>query len=124
MRAICLACHSGQWADGFFSRLDRTIEATNESTYTATMMVGDAWNSGLATQKTSLFDEPIELQWVRHWLFYANSNRFASAMGGADYGVFANGRFMMNENLALMAEWLETKKALETVEAFLVEVEK
>jgi hypothetical protein len=44
--------------------------------------------------------------WVEQWLFYANSTRFASAMGGADYGVFAEGRWYMSKNIQQMADWL------------------
>ena len=44
---------------------------------------------------------------MNQWLFYANSTRFASAMGGADYGVFANGRYHLSTNLQEMADWLK-----------------
>jgi hypothetical protein len=42
-------------------------------------------------------------------LFYANSTRFSSAMMGADYGVFANGRWYMAKNVQEMRDWLEFK---------------
>jgi hydroxylamine dehydrogenase len=42
---------------------------------------------------------------VEQWLFYANSTRFSSAMAGADYGVFANGRWFMAKNLRDMIDW-------------------
>ncbi len=47
--------------------------------------------------------------WVEQWLFFANSTRFASAMAGADYGVFANGRWYMSKNLQQMSDWLKFK---------------
>ena len=31
-------------------------------------------------------------------------------MAGADYGVFANGRWYMNKNIQEMVDWLEFKK--------------
>jgi hypothetical protein len=46
---------------------------------------------------------------VEQWLFYANSTRYASAMAGADYGVFANGRWYLNKNIEEMMDWLEFK---------------
>ena len=61
------------------------------------------------TQKDSIFNEAIEKKWVEQWLFYANSTRFASAMAGADYGVFANGRWYLNKNIQEMMDWLEFK---------------
>ena len=63
---------------------------------------------GLA-QKDSIFNEAIEKKWVEQWLFYANSTRFASAMMGANYGVFPNGRWYMNKNIQEMLDWLEFK---------------
>ena len=43
---------------------------------------------------------------MEQWLFFANSTRFASAMMGADYGVFAHGRWYLRKNLQEMVEWL------------------
>lgn len=42
------------------------------------------------------------------WLCYANTIRFASAMaGGGDYGVFANGRYIMSGALMELKDWLD-----------------
>jgi hydroxylamine dehydrogenase len=71
-----------------------------------------AWKTGAAkgpAQNDSIFNEAIEKKWVEQWLFYANSTRFASAMTGADYGVFAHGRWHMSKNLQEMMEWLHSK---------------
>jgi hydroxylamine dehydrogenase len=61
-----------------------------------------AWDSkaamGLA-QGESHIDEAIEKTWAEQWLFFGNSTRFSSAMAGADYGVFANGRWYMAKNI-------------------------
>ena len=81
-------------------------------TLSATNIVLTSWDKGYArglAQKDSIFDETVEKMWVEHWLFYANSIRFASAMAGADYGAFANGRWYMIKNLQMMADWLESK---------------
>jgi hypothetical protein len=37
--------------------------------------------------------------------------RFATAMGGADYGVFADGRWTQNKNLRKMADYLKFLRA-------------
>jgi hypothetical protein len=82
-------------------------------TLTATQLIIAAWDQGLAqgpAQGDSLFNEAIERMWVSQWLFYANSTRFASAMGGADYGVFANGRWRLSMNIQEMKDWLEFKR--------------
>jgi hypothetical protein len=109
MKKICAACHSRQWTDGHFAKLERTVETTNAMTLAATRIVLSAWDKGLAkglSQNDSLFNEAIEQKWVQQWLFYSNSTRYASAMGGADYGVFANGRYYLSSNLQEMGDWL------------------
>ncbi len=48
--------------------------------------------------------------WVEQWLFYANATRLASAMAGADYGVFADGRWFMSKNIQDMFDWLKLRR--------------
>jgi len=68
--------------------------------------VAHAWQNGWA-DRSNPFDEPIEQKWIRQWLFYANSVRYASAMTGApDYAAFKNGWWSLTENLREMEEWL------------------
>lgn len=110
MKSVCLGCHSGQWVEGHFARLDKSVETTNHMTLQATKILSKAWEEALAEgipQGKSPFDEAIELKWVEQWLFYGNSVRFATAMGGADYGVFANGRWVQQKNLQEMFDYLK-----------------
>jgi len=112
MQNVCLACHSRGWVDGQFARFDNTIKTTNQMTLAATRILITAWEKGAAkglAQNESIFDEAIEKKWVEQWLFFANSTRFASAMFGADYGVFANGRWYLSKNIQEMADWLRFK---------------
>jgi nitrate/TMAO reductase-like tetraheme cytochrome c subunit len=109
LQQVCLSCHSQAWVGGHFQRLDRTIKTTNQMTLAATDVMTAIWAQGLARglgQDASPFDEAIEKKWMEQWLFYANSTRFASAMMGADYGVFAHGRWYLRKNLQELAEWL------------------
>ncbi len=115
MKKVCLACHATNWVEGQFARMENTIKTTNQQTLAATQILLKAWEAGVAKGlPSSIFDEAIEKMWVEQWLFYANSTRFASAMAGADYGAFANGRWFLNKNLQDMADWLKFK--LETKE--------
>jgi hydroxylamine dehydrogenase len=112
MQRICLSCHSDGWVRGQFQRFENTIRTTNEMTLSATTVLLSAWDQGAAKgldQDDSIFNEAIEKKWVEQWLFFANSTRYASAMAGADYGVFANGRWYMAKNIQEMADWLEFK---------------
>jgi hypothetical protein len=112
MQGVCLACHSQGWVDGQFARLENTIRTTNEMTLTATKILITAWEKGAAkglAHNDSIFNEAIEKKWVEQWLFFANSTRYSSAMVGADYGAFANGRWYMSKNVQEMLDWLEFK---------------
>ncbi|GAB4299594.1 MAG: hypothetical protein Fur0034_11400 [Desulfuromonadia bacterium] len=115
MEAICNGCHSTAWVTGHFDRLDSTIRETDAMTLVATQILGAAWKAGVA-DKTNPFDEEIEKQWQRQWLFYGNSARYASAMTGAfDYAAFKNGWWEMSENVEKMMERLEVLKMLHGV---------
>ncbi|MEJ2716362.1 MAG: multiheme c-type cytochrome [Deltaproteobacteria bacterium] len=112
LQKVCRACHGEDWVNGHWARLENTIKTTDEMTRTATEIVSKAWDEGLADRKNGLFDEAIEKQWVEEWLFYANSTRFAAAMMGADYGVFANGRWFLSNNIQDMLDRLRFLKAI------------
>jgi hydroxylamine dehydrogenase len=112
MQGVCLACHSQGWVDGQFTRFENTIRTTNEMTLAATKILLTAWEKGAAkglAHSDSIFNEAIEKKWVEQWLFFANSTRYSSAMVGADYGVFAEGRWYMSKNIQEMFDWLEFK---------------
>jgi hypothetical protein len=116
LQAVCLACHGSSWVNGQWARFENTLQETNAKTLDATRLLQQAWAAGLATgpeRKGSPFDEAIERRWADVWLLYANTARFASAMGcGGDYGVFANGRYEMNKAIAEMQDWLDLRQAL------------
>ena len=116
MQKSCLACHDGSWVDGHWKRLNNTITQTNLNVLAATRIMQEIWKEGLAhglRLNASPFDEYIEKKWIAGWLFFANSIRFASAMaGGGDFGVFANGRYQLAENLKELLEWLRVKRML------------
>ena len=112
MEKVCLSCHSHGWVQGHFSRYENTIKITNNMTLTATQILLSAWEKGAAkglSKNDSIFNEAIEKKWVEQWLFFANSTRYSSAMTGADYGVFANGRWYMSKNIQEMVDWLKFK---------------
>jgi len=106
MQKICMACHARNWVEGHWDRFENTLKTSNEMTKTATEIISKAWDEKLA-DKGVLFDEAIEKLWVEQWLFYANSTRFASAMMGADYGVFANGRWFLAKNIQDMLDHMK-----------------
>ncbi len=112
MEKVCLACHSSNWVKVQFARMEHTIQTTNQMTLTATKILMTAWEKGAAmglAQNDSIFNEAIEKMWIGQWFFYANTVRYASAMMGADYGAFENGRWHLSKNIREMGDWLEFK---------------
>lgn len=109
IQAVCLTCHSTSWVDGQWQRFENTIQTTNAATRSATKLMTEIWNTGLATgldQGGNPFDEAVEKKWSGIWLFYANTIRFSSAMGGGgDYSVFADGAYHLSESLQEMQDW-------------------
>jgi hydroxylamine dehydrogenase len=116
LQAACLNCHDSSWVSGHWQRFENTIRETNVTTRTATRIMEGIWQSGFADKKDSPYDEAIERKWSDTWLFYANTIRFASAMGGGgDFGVFADGRYHLSKTLLELNDWLEMRKKLESV---------
>lgn len=115
MEAICKSCHSTQWTKSHFVKLDNTIKEVDNMTLSATLLLLEAWKNNLAEgliHGKNPFDDAIEQMWIRQWLFYSNSIKYASAMTGApDYATFKNGWWNLSENLQHMGDWIEFKKS-------------
>ncbi|MEW6109531.1 MAG: multiheme c-type cytochrome [Nitrospirota bacterium] len=114
MKNVCRSCHSTSWTDDHFAKLDNTIKETNEMTLSATKLMVEAWDKGIE-DSTNPFDEQIEKLWIKQWLFYSNSVRYASAMTGApDYAAFKNGWWELSDNLRKMRDMIDIKEMTET----------
>jgi hypothetical protein len=104
MKTICQSCHSSNWVNQHFTKMATTISEADKMTLASTQLLLQAWNAGFA-DKSNPFDEEIEQRWVSQWLFYANSLRYASAMGGPDYATFKNGWWQLTNNLQYMKDF-------------------
>ncbi len=98
MEKVCSSCHSTSWIMGHFEKFESSVKEADKMVEAATELMSKAWEKKLADNKNP-FDEPIEQLWVKQWLFYANSVRYASAMGGPDYAAFKNGWWELTNNL-------------------------
>ncbi|MFW6240668.1 MAG: multiheme c-type cytochrome [Thermodesulfobacteriota bacterium] len=116
MQAVCLGCHHADWVTGHWDRFENTIRTSNAAIRTATQIMNDIWSRGYAkgiAQGENPFDESVERMWSDAWLFYGNTIRFASAMaGGGDYGVFADGRYQLNQTIRDLDDWLDLRTRL------------
>lgn len=116
MQAACLNCHNTSWVRGQWKRFENSIQTTNADTLAGTQIMSEIWQHGYAgglDRDNNPFDEAIEKKWSDSWLFYANTIRFASAMGGGgDYGVYANGRYQLSQTLLELEDWLKLRKQI------------
>jgi hypothetical protein len=104
MKSVCNGCHNRDWIDNHFAKLDNTIKEADQMTLAATKLIARAWQNGIA-DTFNPFDEAVEQRWVKQWLFYANSVKYASAMTGApDYAAFKHGWWDMTNNLREMKD--------------------
>jgi len=114
MSGICNGCHGTAWINNHFVKLENTVKEVDSMILASTLLLLEAWNRGLAEglpHGKNSFDETIEQMWIRQWLFYGNSIKYASAMTGApDYATFKNGWWNLTENLQHMKDWIDLKK--------------
>ncbi|HLC16218.1 MAG TPA: multiheme c-type cytochrome, partial [Thermodesulfovibrionia bacterium] len=107
LKNICTSCHSSDWTNLHFERFENHVTETDKMTLAATQLVQKAWDLKIA-DNANPFDEAIEQMWIRQWLFYANTVRYASAMTGAyDYTGFNFGWWDLTENLQHMNDTIE-----------------
>lgn len=111
MQAACLNCHGTSWVAGHWRRFENTLQKTNADVKIATDIMNDIWKGWYADLACNPFDEAIEKRWKDVWLFYANTIRFTSAMGGGgDYEVFADGHYHLSQAVQEMNAWLNLHK--------------
>ncbi|MFH2130818.1 MAG: multiheme c-type cytochrome, partial [bacterium] len=107
MKKVCGSCHSTDWSNQFFSHMDQSNQEVDRMVKTATQLMQSAWEKNLA-DPANPFDESLELTWVRHWLFYASSIRYGTAMSGPDYVGFKNGWWDLTKNLVDFEKEIKT----------------
>lgn len=112
MASVCKGCHATSWVEAHFNKMDNTLAETDRMTLAATKIITRAWDEGLA-DNANPFDEALERKWIKQWLFYGNTARYASAMTGAqDYVAFKYGWWGLTTNLQQMLDHIETKLKL------------
>jgi hypothetical protein len=117
MQAACLNCHDSSWVNGQWQRFEQTIKETNANILLATTIMDEIWRKEYADRENNPFDEAVEKKWTDIWQFYANTVRFASAMGcGGDYGVYAGGRYQLSRTIMELNDWLELRERLKASE--------
>ena len=85
MKAICLQCHSDDWTNGHFTRLDAVVEDYNNNYFKpAKAKLDELYEKGLL-DKTRFFDEHLEFEFYELWHHEGRRARFGAAMMAPDY---------------------------------------
>lgn len=107
MKSVCKTCHSTDWTNQHFEKFEHTVDEVDQMVLASTALMAQAWEQGVAEQANP-FDEGIEQLWVKQWLFYANTVRYASAMTGAQkYTAFTDGWWDLTHNLQNIKDHIE-----------------
>jgi len=108
--SICNIYNSSFWTKNHFAKFDITNYETDNLIKTSTKLMQKIWDKKIQNNKNP-FDETIEQEWIKGWLFYANSIRYSVAMTGSyDYASFKNGWWNLTNNIGLLKEKLLLKK--------------
>jgi len=92
MTDLCQGCHSTQLVRHHLHQMDDSLGTIDKAVLNATVEMKKAWAAGAASDADP-FDEPLEILWVEQWMFWANSLRYASAMGGTPDYIFGHSRW-------------------------------
>ena len=110
LKSVCTGCHSSDWTDKHFVKFEKHVAETDKMTLAATQLMQKAWDLKIA-DNSNPFDEALEQMWIRQWLFYSNTVRYASAMTGAfDYTGFNFGWWDLSENLQQMHDMIKIQR--------------
>jgi len=85
METVCLACHSQDWTDGHFSRLDDVVANYNDNYFKPMKkIIGELYEKKLL-DKTKNLDEKLEIDMYELWHHEGRRARFGAAMMAPDY---------------------------------------
>jgi hypothetical protein len=108
MSGLCKSCHSTSWVNNQLEKVEKVNKEADDIVAVATKLMLHAWEMKIENPENP-FDENIENLWVKQWLFYANSIRYATAMMGPDYAAFKNGWTEASHNLQKMNDLIKQK---------------
>ena len=85
MQTICLQCHSKEWVDGHYQKLDEVVHNYNEIYFKPVKKVMDELYAKKLLDKTKYFDEHLEFEFYELWHHEGRRARMGAAMMAPDY---------------------------------------
>lgn len=83
MQNVCLACHSNNFIDDFYTDADELTLAVNNWVLMSNQMMQPLRDNNLLTPQP--FDEPIDYVYFTLWHHWGRTAKFGAWMQGADY---------------------------------------
>ncbi|PJF39685.1 MAG: nitrate reductase [Phototrophicales bacterium] len=106
MQNVCLACHSSNFVEDFYSGADLVVDAVNDWVRLSDALVAPLKENGLMTPAP--FDEPIDYVYFNIWHHWGRTAKFGAWMQGADY-VQWHGAYEIMHDLSELREMVDAK---------------
>ncbi|MFZ2016967.1 MAG: multiheme c-type cytochrome, partial [Nocardioides sp.] len=85
MKEICVQCHSREWVDDHYVKLDAVVHNYNEVYFKPVKKVMDELYAKKLLDKTKYFDEKLEFEFYELWHHEGRRARMGAAMMAPDY---------------------------------------
>ena len=85
MQAICLQCHSQEWVNGHYRKLDEVVMNYNELYFKPVKKAMDELYAKKLLDKSKYFDERLEFEFYELWHHEGRRARMGAAMMAPDY---------------------------------------
>lgn len=85
MKAICLQCHSPNWVNDHYAKLDKVVQEYNEVYYKPARQMLDTLYQKKLLDPTKYFDERLEVEFYELWHHEGRRARMGAAMMAPDY---------------------------------------
>lgn len=106
MQNVCLACHSNNFVDSFYTEADALTESINDWVRASDLMMESLKENELVT--AAPFDEPIDFVYFELWHHWGRTAKFGAWMQGADY-VQWHGAYEILADLAELREMINER---------------
>jgi hydroxylamine dehydrogenase len=85
MKAICIQCHSQEWVNGHYQKLDEVVQNYNDIYFKPVKKMMNELYAKKLLDKTKYFDEKLEFEFYELWHHEGRRARMGAAMMAPDY---------------------------------------
>jgi len=115
MKFVCYQCHSGKWADGYFTEFDKVVEDYNQLWQRADDLLNQAYDEELISRDNPL-DETPEIMHYLIWHHDGRRWRMGASMMAPDWTHWNGAVDAIMNKLGTMINDIETRRRLKAIE--------